>query len=578
MKLQFDQEYLSIGRFADVDLPIFSVLTGVNGSGKTHLLKAIANGSIRIEGVLSGDIKYYHYDHFRLSGNENSNAQRNYANTVWAQTLNNRGGNGWQQAARRIFQKRFGDVENIDQLKTDQQWHLFLREEPNKATWRAYLEDIENEIYNSDIMYSMDERDEIVAAFRRLNRPIHLINQTDFTDRFVGVNEEDRLSISISDLFTKYMVRQAKWVFDRWSTGSISLSRESLDEEFQSDFPPPWAVLNDLLDSIHGASEHLDAPLFQFSVPEPGSVTPQEWARYRFNAQLIDRRTGERREYDALSSGEKILVSLVVATYSSRAGPFPKLLLLDEVDACLHPSLVRALLTTCRSAFVEQGTAIILATHSPTTVALSPDEAIFVVEPGQREDKVVPVSKAAAMAVMTEGFATLDEGQLLFRQTLDSGLHILTEGNNVAYLELYFRLRGLSGVKFIKGLEASSGKDQLKQYATFLQAVPHEGVVLIIFDPDVAALPVDGGNVYSVKIKANAGNSFCKGGIEQAFAPKLFDGYLNTVMTSTGGSYQTFDKSRKTDFMAMITQRSKLADFAAFDAIYEKARTLMGLR
>lgn len=577
MRLRFDQEYLSIGPFDEVDLPSMAVLTGVNGSGKTHLLKAIAKGAIRIDGVSARDIKYYHYDHFRLAESNSGNSQRNLANTLWNQRLaTNRGGANWQVAATNLFKKHFGHIANLDKLRTDQEWSKLFRKKANREAFRSYQDDIEKEIYNGDLFYGFDERDEIVAAFKRAVKPIHLFDQGDFTDRFVGVGGDRSLSISVSDLFTKYMIRQAKWVFERWSSGRLNLTREELDAEFQREFPAPWIVLNQLLDGIYAASEHRDAPLFQFSVPEAGAVTPQEWARYRFDAKLVDRRTGQERDYSALSSGEKILVSLVVATYSSRAGPLPRLLLLDEVDACLHPSLVRALLATCQSAFVAQGIDIILATHSPTTVALSPDQAIFVVKPGRRDDKVAPLCKADAMAVMTEGFATLQEGQVLFQQTLSEGIHVLTEGHNVKYLELYLQLKGISGVNFIKGLEASSGKDQLKQYATFLQAVPHDGDVLIVFDPDVASIPSDSNKVFSFKLQADPNNTYCKGGIEQAFPPTLFASYLNSVTTSTGNQYMDFDKTRKVHFMEMILQRKELGDFSAFEPLFEKVRQLQG--
>lgn len=40
---------------APVSLPDFCIITGVNGSGKSHLLEAIQNGAISIDGVAAND-------------------------------------------------------------------------------------------------------------------------------------------------------------------------------------------------------------------------------------------------------------------------------------------------------------------------------------------------------------------------------------------------------------------------------------------------------------------------------------------------------------------------------------------
>ena len=51
MELSQHKEFQSITDFQVVDLPDFTVITGLNGSGKTHLLKAIEIGGVLIDGV-----------------------------------------------------------------------------------------------------------------------------------------------------------------------------------------------------------------------------------------------------------------------------------------------------------------------------------------------------------------------------------------------------------------------------------------------------------------------------------------------------------------------------------------------
>lgn len=51
IKLTFASPYLSISSFPNTSLPSFTLITGLNGSGKTHLLKAIGQGLVRAEGI-----------------------------------------------------------------------------------------------------------------------------------------------------------------------------------------------------------------------------------------------------------------------------------------------------------------------------------------------------------------------------------------------------------------------------------------------------------------------------------------------------------------------------------------------
>ena len=54
MQLKVKQAYKSIDTLPkNIKLPDFTVITGVNGSGKSHLLESIENGSIQIDEIQS---------------------------------------------------------------------------------------------------------------------------------------------------------------------------------------------------------------------------------------------------------------------------------------------------------------------------------------------------------------------------------------------------------------------------------------------------------------------------------------------------------------------------------------------
>ncbi len=74
MKVKFKEKHLSIDQFNDVELPDFTVLTGVNGSGKSHLLQAIEDAQVEVEGIGKSDIVHFNYETFRLENEGRFNA------------------------------------------------------------------------------------------------------------------------------------------------------------------------------------------------------------------------------------------------------------------------------------------------------------------------------------------------------------------------------------------------------------------------------------------------------------------------------------------------------------------------
>ncbi|MEL7409523.1 MAG: hypothetical protein AAFN00_21690 [Cyanobacteria bacterium J06558_2] len=58
--------------------------------------------------------------------------------------------------------------------------------------------------------------------------------------------------------------------------------------------------------------------------------------------------------------------------------------------------------------YLKQGIKVILVSHSPSTIALSPDESIFVMNKSGN-DRIEKKSKQEALAILTEGFATLND-------------------------------------------------------------------------------------------------------------------------------------------------------------------------
>ena len=63
-KLSFGSIYKSIKSLPSIDLPSFVVLTGRNGSGKTHLLEALRDGKVKssLVGNIQTDVILYDWN------------------------------------------------------------------------------------------------------------------------------------------------------------------------------------------------------------------------------------------------------------------------------------------------------------------------------------------------------------------------------------------------------------------------------------------------------------------------------------------------------------------------------------
>jgi hypothetical protein len=126
--------------------------------------------------------------------------------------------------------------------------------------------------------------------------------------------------------------------------------------------PAPWNVLNEILTVAE----------FPYRVEAPtSSLLDIYHIQMNESGRMISPRD--------LSSGEKVILQLALWMYNSRHHDrFPRLLLLDEPDAHLHPSMTRQFIDVIQEVLVNRyKVRVILTTHSPSTVALAPEGAVF---------------------------------------------------------------------------------------------------------------------------------------------------------------------------------------------------------
>lgn len=286
--------------------------------------------------------------------------------------------------------------------------------------------------------------------------------------------KSDFLPIQLGKIFTDYYSKYEANQYNIFRNKEFCENHKVLSEvEFlETHRAKPWDLINEILETFSSLPYRVNSPI--------GISRDQG---FKIKLQHITRPT-VHPEFSELSSGERVLMALVASIYkSSSDNYFPDVLLLDEIDASLHPSMVQNLLSVIANVFLNKKVKIVLVSHSPTTIALAPEESLFVMNLGGL-DRIAKASKSYALEILTEGFATLESGLKLFDQVTHSKVTIITEGRNSRYILLALKLFGIGGVDVITDAENISGKDQLKTLYDFFVHIPHRNRVIFVWDCD----------------------------------------------------------------------------------------------
>ena len=585
MKLEFKKKHLSISYFDSVDLPDFALFTGVNGTGKTHIFRSISEGSIKIDDIVTEDIQRFNNTNFRISGGFiNTQSIMQAVQTSWdGLTVRNKLQSmsmldKAKNIHRNIFQYNEAD-EIPSEFKTGY-WNDYSskNDEEIKEKRQNYEIEIERTIFKSSDFQKLNSSNSIISTFKIIGKPIHLVNFEEFDNIFrADLSNGNLLSISIGGLITKYKVRQFLWAHKNWEKCSQSHSKPEMYELFEAQNPKPWEEINAIIDQLfHNSS---DKYLFSFKIksPECALLTLENYMNYAYSPKLIDRYSGVEVDFSEISSGEAILLALIISIYRNNEKTYlSSLILLDEIDASLHPSMSRLLIDALQSVFVNNNIKVIMASHSPATIALFPSDAIFLVNKGAGRDKIIQVTKEQAINVVSEGFITLNSGLAIFKNISNHPKCIITEGHNSLIIKHLLNLHNIIDVDVVEGIEAISSSDKLRMLFEFLKEIPHSQKVLFVWDHDYEKKFEDSDNTYGFKIDKNHENTLVKNGIENAFPESAFQNFTKSVIDNSNneviGTY--FDEKKKKAFANHICKSKDLTLFSHFDELIKKIRTL----
>ena len=204
----------------------------------------------------------------------------------------------------------------------------------------------------------------------------------------------------IEYIFFNYAKRRWQNSYDNFIKINEAVKNNSVpDHEFLLLNPAPWAFLNELL----------FANGLNYSFPEIRFTSvygPQD-----VQIHLLKNNTKERIELHDLSSGEKVIIDLIIklftASYFDNTLELPELLALDEPDAYLHPEMTNLLIKVLYETFVlKYKVKVILTTHSPSTVALVPDDCIYEIR-NSPSCSIQNITKDNALKILTGNIPTL---------------------------------------------------------------------------------------------------------------------------------------------------------------------------
>lgn len=456
MQLHFNSSFKSIQSLPIEELPSFTIITGENGSGKTHLLQALREGSLRLDEVPEKSVAYYTWGNMAPAHESSVSPQNQYVPSY--ENLFANLAEGTREDLLLRLRKQFASSiaitgEHLTDCVHNRGSFLTLpiavqgdlRSE--LETYRAcllrkleagkrgagftvqYLDAGVQESYGKASAVASGQvaagheltasQCAIIIEIMQAKPNFFDLRRTDCLHLYPVVEESiDPFQGSLTKLFATYVnERQRNDLAEiRYRRGDA----ESFltDEQFVARYgTPPWEVLNNVL-------REASLP-FQFQKPDPDASK---------SLRLGLLHTGSQTEikFSDLSSGERILLSLAhfvfLTSYGRQSLAMPELILLDEVDAPLHPSATAELLRFLKQVLVERyKRRVLLTTHSPSTVALAPEESLFVME--KRSKQLRKVTRDAAISTLTAGVPVLSV-------KLENRRHVFVESEyDVQYYE-----------------------------------------------------------------------------------------------------------------------------------------------
>lgn len=352
MQIKITQKHKSINPPCDFELPGFSILTGKNGSGKTHLLEAIADNQksqILVNGNIVKNIRYIGFN----------GLNPNIKEACDPQTMSQHIKKAWTNYHKA---KQDSKTQRNPHQNNDINWILRFIGDENMKRY-------------------------ITNTVEVTGKKFDQLTEDDFADNFdiSFMGQNDFFTAQFALIFKNYHKKQEEnSINEYYLSKGQPISKPILSkQEFENKYGiPPWDFVNRILLETH----------IPYEVNSPVGTRLES----NFYFKLKDRDADFEISSSDLSTGEKVLMSLALAIYNTSGDlDKPEVLLLDEPDAGLHPSMSKMMVDVLNKNIVlENKIPTIISTHSPTTIIASEGIAIYQMVRGNNIPTKIPTQQA----------------------------------------------------------------------------------------------------------------------------------------------------------------------------------------
>jgi ABC-type multidrug transport system ATPase subunit len=331
IKIKLNEKYKSFEADFETELEgDLIILSGVNGSGKSQLMNII-------------------------NGAENGDSRLGYQRLNLDRTIEI---NGVQINTKNIEFRSYKDNITIPEIiKTssttinsaiDQAYQHYKDHGLLIEAYPVYTSSYEQTIKLLGSLYVKGKRDLPEDIFKSTLRGHKLVWKQD--DQFTDI---------IGDIFYRHASeitngQQKSGMVDGPAFNPLSLGIA------------PWNELNELFTILKLEYRFREDYQIKYSELTEAPVLFQ----IDSNGKIIE---NERRLLKDLSDGEKTIISLCFTSLSKIDNEEKKIILLDEFDAVLNPSLIENFFTVIKKYFLDNGIIVIITTHSSATISLAPE-------------------------------------------------------------------------------------------------------------------------------------------------------------------------------------------------------------
>ncbi|PCH93537.1 MAG: hypothetical protein COB85_06840 [Bacteroidetes bacterium] len=455
-------KYGCLGDFEWKDIPELSIITGLNGSGKTQFLRVLHQSIANRERGVS------HVEEPKSNIRDTNNKIEIVLNDVPYKT------------EEILYWTSLGALRNsITFGSTD--FHMFAEKllqyttEPKTENRNQTIAGVK---YNSEAI--------IVKLERITGKSRDELTLKDIHDNFnsdILVSDNTFTNFELAVIFYNYHFNLKKAEIENAS-----------QEEIEKLGPPPWDTLNFIFDILK----------LPYKANNPSDINILDATHHgtTFNLHLVEKNTGAIIDFNELSSGENMLMSLAFLQYKSdEYKSFPKLMILDEPDAHLHPSMTSQFFDVVYKILVQKHKVkVIMTTHDPNTVALAPTDlpGCQIFEMTKQPTEIKPIaSKSKMIALLTDGLTIVTPATKYIFVEDEDDVTFYTEVYNVLISEE--QLDKSIPLVFVpasnRKADTPGGKDAVKTWTD--RFVRFSDVIQGLIDKDSGATPSDGVHVLS---------------------------------------------------------------------------------